>query len=128
MIRASSPRLAPLAGLLLLAACAGAPKPASAPPPVIVAPPVAPAGLDRVIGRNANALLNLFGAADQDVVEDNARKLQFGSGICILDAYLYAPARGREAVVTHIDTRQTDGRPIDKASCVAALTRRKEAR
>lgn len=128
MIAVSLRPFAPLMVAMLLAACAGAPKPASVAAPLAVPTPVAPAGLDRVIGRNANALLSLFGAADQDVREESSRKLQFGSSICILDAYLYAPNRGREAVVTHIDTRQTDGRPIDKASCVAALTRRKEAR
>lgn len=121
-------RLSLIGFVLLLSACTGAPKPVSTPTPIVAPPPVAPAGLDRVIGRNASALLSLFGAADQDVVEENGRKLQFGSGICILDAYLYPPARGKEAVVTYVDARQTDGRPIDKASCVAALTRRREAR
>ena len=70
----------------------------------------------------------MFGNADQDVREENSRKLQFGSGICILDAYLYTPAKGKEPLVSYIDARQPDGGAIDRASCVAALTRRKEAR
>ncbi len=116
-------------GALILSACAATPRPAKVASPVQVSPPlVAPAGLDRVIGRNAGALISLFGNADQDVREDNSRKLQFSSGICILDAYLYTPAKGKEPLVSYVDARQPDGGSIDKASCVAALTRRKEAR
>jgi hypothetical protein len=48
--------------------------------------------------------------------------------ICILDAFLYPPAKGKEPIVTYVEARQNDGTTIDKASCVAALTRRKEAR
>ncbi len=118
-----------LAGALILSACAATPKPAQVAAPVRVSPPiVAPTGLDRVMGRSATALITLFGNADQDVREDNSRKLQFSSGICILDAYLYTPANGKEPLVSHIDARQPDGGSIDRASCVAALTRRKEAR
>ncbi len=100
------------------------------PPPVaasVIAPP-RPAGLDRVIGHDARNLVSLFGPADQDVWEASARKLQFGSAICILDAYLYPPSKGKEPLVTYVEARQNDGTSIDKASCVAALTRRKEAR
>lgn len=116
-----------LAGLVLLASCAPPPKPQ----PIAVAPPPAPirlTGLERVIGQDARALVTLFGAADQDVWEASARKLQFGSAICIMDTYLYPPGRGKEPLVTYVDARQPDGRPIDRASCVAALTRRIQAR
>ena len=86
-------------------------------------------GLDRVLGQNARGLTALFGDADQDVREaQGARRLQFAGPICILDAYLYAPRAGGEAEVTYVVARQPDGRDIDRASCVAALTRRKEAR
>ncbi len=113
---------------LLASACA-----TTAPPPrgtvkAIKSLPLSPIGLERVIGQDARGLVSLFGAANQDVPEATARKLQFGSGICILDAYLYPPSKGREPVVTYFDTRQPDGKAIDRASCVAALTRRKEAR
>lgn len=110
-----------------LAACASTPKPP--PASVIVNPaPVRPVGLERVLGQPASALTGLFGAADQDVTEASARRLQFTSPICILDAYLYPPGRGREPLVTHVDARQPDGRDIDRASCVAAMVRRREAR
>ncbi len=82
-----------------------------------------PAGLDRVMGREANALVTLFGQPDADIREGNARKLQFTSNACVLDAYLY-PRGNAAPVVTHIDSRQPDGSPIDRASCIAALTRR----
>jgi hypothetical protein len=115
---------------VILSACASSPQPVKvAAAPVLVSPPlVTPSGLDRVLGRNAATLISLFGNADQDVREDNSRKLQFSSGICILDAYLYTPPKGKEPVVSYIDARQPDGASIDRASCVAALTRRKEAR
>ena len=118
-----------LLAALTISACATTPRAAKGASPVQVSPPlVAPTGLDRVIGRNAGSLISLFGNADQDVREENSRKLQFSSGICILDAYLYTPAKGKEPLVSYVDARQPDGGTIDKASCVAALTRRKEAR
>jgi hypothetical protein len=80
--------------------------------------------LDRVMGKDARSLVALFGVADQDVQEAEARKLQFGGGTCILDAYLYAPSRGKEPVVTYIDARAPDGKDVDRATCVAALAKR----
>ena len=118
-----------MAGML----AAGCVAPAEAPR---VAPPVAPvsapsyrtAGLESVIGESARALVALFGAPDLDVREGTARKLQFLGPICVLDAYLYPPRAGAEPVVTHLDARLPDGRDMDRASCVAALSRRQEAR
>ena len=113
--------------LALFAGCGPVPKPqpiVAAPPP----PPIRTMGLERVIGQDAHALVALFGAADQDIWEASAHRLQFAGPICIMDAYLYPPSRGKEPLVTYVDARQVDGRSIDRASCVAALTRRKEAR
>ena len=81
-------------------------------------------GLQRVQGQTAAALTQLFGQPDADVREGTARKLQFQSGICVLDAYLYPPSAGAEPRVTYLDAREPDGSAIDRASCVAALTRR----
>lgn len=116
------PLLIPLG---LLAACGP-----GTPPPVLTAPPVVrnEAGLDRVLGRDARALIALFGTPNQDVREGTARKLQYASSVCVMDAYLYPPAPGREAVVTHVDARMPNGDDIDRASCIAALSRRREAR
>jgi hypothetical protein len=118
--------LAPLLMAVPLASCGeGTPPPAVAPAPP---PPPRPAlygpvGLERVMGKNAAALTSLFGKPDADVTEGTGRKLQFTSAICVLDAYLY-PRGGGTPVVTYVDARQTNGSPIDRASCVAALTRR----
>jgi len=120
------PRFAVLSPLALLAGCG------PTPPPLTTAPPPPPvrieAGLDRVIGKDARALIGLFGTPNQDTREDPARKLQYASGVCVLDAYLYPPGPGREPLVTHVDARLPTGEDIDRASCVAALSRRKEAR
>ncbi|AXJ95831.1 MULTISPECIES: hypothetical protein [unclassified Sphingomonas] len=99
--------------------------------PGVVAPPVANravvpytnVGLERVIGQNAAGLAALFGQPDADTREGPARKLQFAGPICVLDAYLY-PKDGGEQRVTYLDAREPDGSTIDRASCVAALTRR----
>ncbi len=116
-----------VAMLLALSACATgpAPKPRAVP---TVSVPMRPTGLERVLGQDARMLATLFGTPDQDVKEDGARRLQYAGPFCILDAYLYAPRAGAEPVVTYVDARQPDGRDIDRASCVAALVRRKEAR
>lgn len=92
--------------------------------PVPPKPSYGTIGLERVMGQNANALTQLFGQPLLDLTEGAGRKLQFGSNICVLDAYLYAPQQGGVPVVSHVDARQRSGAPIDRASCVAALTRR----
>ena len=114
-----------VATMLALAACATAPvRPRAVAAP---APQLGTVGLERVMGQDAAALARLFGPADADMREGTARKLQFAGPICVLDAYLYP--RGPDAPrVTWLDARQPDGSPIDRASCVAALTRRDGAR
>ncbi|MCP3735496.1 hypothetical protein M9979_11505 [Sphingomonas sp. RP10(2022)] len=98
--------------------------------PGVVAPPVGrtvvpytSAGLERVIGQDAAGLTRLFGQPDADIREGTARKLQFAGPICVLDAYLY-PKGAEPPHVTYLDAREPDGSAIDRASCVAALTRR----
>lgn len=115
-------------GVLLFVAGCVAPN-NSAPPAVAPAPPTySTLGLEAVMGQDARALEALFGRADLDIREGYARKLQFSSTICVLDAYLYPRSQGSEAVVTYIDSRLPDGRDFDRASCVAALSRREQAR
>ena len=116
--------------LIALAACVATDRPRNAPPvrpPQQVVPaPVRtpPTGLEGVMGRNASALIALLGRPGLDVREGPGRKLQFLGPACVLDAYLYAPRRGGEAVVTHVDTRLPDGRDTERAACVEALSRR----
>jgi hypothetical protein len=76
------------------------------------------------MGQSAADLTRTFGNPDADVREGTARKLQFKGPICVLDTYLYPARGGGEPTVTYVDTRQPDGSPIDRASCVAALARR----
>ena len=76
------------------------------------------------MGRDARALIALFGTPGLDVREGPGRKLQFLGPACVLDAYLYVPRRGGEAVVTHVDARLPDGRDSDRAACVETLSRR----
>lgn len=117
-----------LGALLVLGGCAAkADRPAPAaerrPPPQRVVPYTS-TGLESVLGRTARMLEAQFGKPALDVREGPARKLQFGGAACVLDAYLYPPKGGGEPIVTHIDARLRDGRDLDRASCVAALTRR----
>jgi len=118
------------AALLLLAGCVSAQADAPAPAPVQPARPAgySTVGLATVIGRTARFLEAQFGRPDLDVREGTARKLQFLGPACVLDAYLYPPKGGGEPIVTHVDARLPDGRDIDRASCVAALGRRQQAR
>ena len=114
----------------MLAACAPASQrprlapAANLPRPNPSAPLHTPTGLEAVIGRDAGALIALFGNPGLDAREGPARKLQFLGPACVLDAYLYPPRRGGDPVVTHVDARLPDGRDTDRAACVAALSRR----
>ncbi|HEY0626944.1 MAG TPA: hypothetical protein VGD10_09445 [Allosphingosinicella sp.] len=122
-----SRKLQTLAPLLLVAGCASAPKAA----PVVTATSsttISVAGLQAVMGADARTLIQRFGNPDLDVREGTARKLQFSSAACVLDAYLYRRTANAEPVVTHVDARFPDGRDIDRASCVAALIARSQAR
>lgn len=112
---------AALVGGLAVAACA----PAVTQPVAVSARPVAlpVQGLERVLGQDAAGLVRLFGQPDADVREGTARKLQFQGRFCVLDAYLY-PKGSATPRVTYLDAREPDGSTIDRASCVAALTRR----
>ena len=119
-------------GSLALAFFAGAcaapqvqvPQPVAQPAP----PRYSPTGLDAVVGRTAGHLEAMFGRPELDVREGSARKLQFTSPICVLDAYLYPPKGAGEPIVTYLDARLPDGRDIDRASCVSALQQQKKTR
>jgi hypothetical protein len=99
--------------------------PAVRPPAQRQAPvPPRPRGLDDVMGRDARALVALLGNPALDVREGPARKLQFLGPTCVLDAYLYPPRGGGEALVTHVDARLPDGRETDRGGCIGVLSRR----
>ncbi len=115
---------------LLVAACSGtvpAARPAGPlPVPGRVQVPEQPANLAPIRGLTAPQLLARFGQPRLDASEGKGRKLQFVGPICVLDAYLYPPEHGSgAATVTWVDARQRDGSPLDQASCVAALGKRR---
>ena len=58
-----------------------------------------------------------FGEPRLDIRDRTVRKLQFMTGGCVIDAYLYATARGKEPIVTHTDARTPEGRDVDLAVC-----------
>jgi hypothetical protein len=119
--------IATLTGILALSACGEGGTTASSRRPAFIPPPVSArsvAGLDKVMGRDARSLVQMFGTARQDVREDGARKLQFANEVCILDAYLYPPAKGKTAVVSYVTARVPDGRSADPAPCVTSLGQR----
>jgi len=121
---------------LLLASCGGSGASApvrSAPPPVRTtvprpAPVVRPSaqvqmipGLESVIGADALQLGRVFGTPRLDLIEDDARKLQWTGTACILDVYLYPQPGSTRPTATYVDARRGDGREVDRAACVAAL-------
>jgi len=128
----------------LLAGCASAiPTPGRAPPRapgVSVPPPARPApppvvfrapevlrapGLEGIIEQDGNALVRRFGPPRLDVREGDMRKLQFTGQACVLDVFLYPPRQGAEPIATYVEARRpSDGREVDRASCVQALQRR----
>jgi len=101
-------------------------RPQQPPPQGFVTPQVLRlAGLERVIERDATALLNTFGPPRLDVREGDMRKLQFAGEACVLDVFLYPLRPGAEPVATHVEARRpSDGLDVDRAACVAALVRR----
>lgn len=112
--------LAVVALALTLAGCATdgamAPRPAFYP-----VPRMSGTAVQGLMGQNATTLIQMFGTPQADVHEGSARRLQFANATCVLDTYLYPPSGHGEAVVSYLDARQTDGSPIDRASCVGAI-------
>lgn len=115
-------RLAPAALSLALGACGGG----IVPPAPIAPPPAGPPASaftkpGPLMGMDARHLIQQFGTPRLDIRESTVRKLQFANSRCVLDAYLYAPARGKEPVVTHVDARTPAGVDMDPAACATAL-------
>ena len=117
-----------LAAAALLGACV--PRTAAVDRPAVVpqARPYTTAGLESVIGRTARALVAQFGRPDLDLREGPARKLQFLAPACVLDAYLYPPRGGGEAIGTHIHAPLPHGPEMERAPSMAALGARQQDR
>ena len=89
--------------------------------PASVSAPAQPGGL---IGLDANTLATRLGRPRLQVREGDGTKLQFAGGTCLLDAYLYPATSGGAPRVTHIDTRNREGRSVAQAGCIAMIERR----
>jgi hypothetical protein len=105
--------------MLLLSGCgaeSGAGVKSVAPPPIM--PMASQYGKAQgLIGADARRLVELLGQPRLDIKDRTVRKMQFMPGRCVIDAYLYAPAQGREPLVTYIDTRLPTGEDVDIAVC-----------
>jgi hypothetical protein len=112
-------RALPLVLVVLLAGCAGTIPQARGPAAIVPLPGQTFPSAGQLVGRTAGQLTALFGRPELDVTEGPARKLQFASPGCVLDAYLYP--KGGEPVVTYVDARQPDGTPADRGACINAL-------
>jgi hypothetical protein len=103
--------------------------PPTNPQPVIPGDFIAPrvmndSGLEFVIGARARQLVQTFGPARLDVVEGDARKLQFVGEACVLDVFLYPLAPGAEPTATYVDARRaSDALDVDRVACANALKR-----
>ena len=109
----------PLAGAALLSGCGAGgainQRPSAVPP---VMPMASSYGRTQgLIGVDARKLVSLLGKPRLDIRDPTVHKMQFAAGRCIIDAYLYAPAAGREPVTTYVDSRLATGEDIDIANC-----------
>ncbi len=79
-------------------------------------------GLSGVIREGASSLISQFGPPRLDVSEGDMHKLQFSSGACVMDIFLYPLRPDAEPVATWIETRRaSDGREVDQLACIQAL-------
>ena len=87
-------------------------------------------GVRGIIGKQAASLTNRFGDPRIDLIEGDARKLQFASQLCVLDVFLYPMEAGQAPVATHIVTRlRKGGGQIDNTACINAVAaERRETR
>ena len=98
----------------VLAGCAATPPP---PAPEPVKPVTRPTGLIGLTGQEVAHRLGVVPTLQ--IREGNGTKLQFRTRSCVLDAYLYPPARGGQPLVEHVDTRSPSGADYPEVSCLA---------
>lgn len=114
-------RLTPFA-VLLIAGCASTPAPSPVQP---VTPIPAVAGKhdhSTLDGMTANELGQHFGRPRLQIREGDGTKLQFAGPSCVLDAYLYPnPSGAGLPRVTHVDTRNFQGAPVNEQNCIASI-------
>lgn len=117
---------------LLLGGCAGSSKPAPARPTAAAQPRstvvrvpevMAPKGLEGVIGASAEALLKRFGTPRIDLVEGDARKLQFAGAKCVLDIFIYPCVDGSPLARVFLHCAGWSWRPCVRPVCAALYGR-----
>lgn len=82
-------------------------------------------GFEGVIGSPAATLIKQLGTPRIDLVEGDARKLQFAGESCVLDIFLYPTTPGAEPVATQITARlRAGGAKADTGRCLAEILRR----
>ena len=118
---------------MLIAGCTSGPSSGAA--PTVGAPAATPEiadvrtrliprdpGMAGIIGEPAASLTQRFGMARIDLAEGDARKLQYVSGTCVLDIYLYPLAANADPVATHVETRARDnGSATDREQFIAEV-------
>lgn len=77
--------------------------------------------MEQLLGKPAEAALQLLGTPRLDKREGEARQLQFASG-CVLDIWYY-PKPGPTPIATHADARLADGRDFAAGDCLQMLIR-----
>ena len=104
-----------IAPTLFLAACATRPETPQEqlPPPAPIVRD--PAGL---VGLSAAEVIGKLGPPTLQIREGAGLKLQFRNSRCVIDAYLYASARGALEKVEHVDTRAPSGVDASEQVCV----------
>jgi len=122
------------AAMALVSACVGGPMvpiPSSAPRPAPAAaepfraPRPQPGGdVAGIMGADIRTLRARFGEPRIDLVEGDARKLQFASSDCVLDIFLYPLREGAAPVATHVETRlRQGGTPTSSERCISEVER-----
>jgi hypothetical protein len=103
--------------VLLLAACATAPR--TAPQPVTEIPQSTHTR-GEIVGLTAEELVRRLGTPALQIREGDSLKLQFRSDQCVLDAYLY-PSGNAPYRVIYVDARSRSLADVDQALCIASI-------
>lgn len=116
-------RIILFSAFLFVAACASAPRTVE-PPQQLPSPPPSTHTRSDIIGLTTQELVRRLGTPALQIREGDSLKLQFRGSQCVLDAYLYPQAAGREPYrVTYVDTRTRSLNTIDQTACIASLER-----
>jgi len=81
-----------------------------------------PAERGELVGLGIDQLTQRLGQPALQVREGDSVKLQYRGSNCVLDAYLYRATSGQGLQrVSHVDSRDREGRDVDQRACLAEL-------